>query len=132
MPFYVFCGSQLLVAYLRSAKRDAAKHAGAVLKCLVKTIRARFPHTRIIFRGDSGFRRRHILGWCERNSVGYIIGLTKNARFKILANGLVSAAEEAFKATAEKQRCFGECQYAKHPRASLNCLPLRQHKHVRE
>jgi hypothetical protein len=72
--------------------------------------------------------------WAGVNAivVGYIIGLTKNARFEVLADGLVSAAEEAFKATAEKQRCFGECQYAKHPRASPNCLPLRQHKHVRE
>ncbi len=42
-PLYVFSGSQLLVAYLRPAKRDAAKYAGAVLKYLPRAIRARFP-----------------------------------------------------------------------------------------
>ncbi len=35
LPLYVFCGEQLLVAYLRPAKKDAALHAAAILKLLV-------------------------------------------------------------------------------------------------
>ena len=70
LPLYVFCGDQLLVAYLRQSNQDAAKHAGAILKLLVRQIRSRFPNTRIIFRGDSGFCRDLILSWCDRFDFG--------------------------------------------------------------
>ena len=36
LPLYVFCGSQLLVAYLRPADQDAATHAWAILPAAVK------------------------------------------------------------------------------------------------
>lgn len=36
LPLFVFCGKQLLVAYLRSAQDDGAKHAWAILSLLVK------------------------------------------------------------------------------------------------
>lgn len=112
LPLYVFCGGQLLVAYLRPAKIDAAKHAGAILKLLVNAIRARFPGTRLVFRGDSGFCRRRILSWCERQGVGYIVGLAKNARLKRLAGDLMAKARDRFDASGEKQRLFGEFGYA--------------------
>ena len=69
LPLYVFCGDQLLVAYLRPSKIDASKHAGAILKLLVKRIRQSWPRTRIIWRADSGFCRDRILSWCDRNEV---------------------------------------------------------------
>lgn len=100
------------MAYLRPAKIDAAKHAGAILKLLVQAIRARFPETRIVFRGDSGFCRRRILSWCESSGVGYIVGLAKNARLKRLADDLVAKARDRFEASGEKQRLFGEFRYA--------------------
>ena len=56
LPLYVFCGDRLLVAYLRPSKIDGAKHAGAILKLLVKRIRIDWPNTKIIFRGDIGKR----------------------------------------------------------------------------
>lgn len=34
LPLYVYCGSQLLVAYLRPSKIDHAKHSRAILKLL--------------------------------------------------------------------------------------------------
>ena len=34
LPLYVFCGDELLTAYLRPSNIDAAKHARAVLKLL--------------------------------------------------------------------------------------------------
>ena len=53
LPLYVFCGDQLLVAYLRPSKIDASKHSGAILKLLVQRIRQSWPKTRIIWRADS-------------------------------------------------------------------------------
>ncbi len=67
LPLYVFCGEQLLVAYLRPAKYDGARHAAAILKLLVTRLRQAWPGVRIIFRGDSGYCRPLLLSWCERH-----------------------------------------------------------------
>jgi len=39
LPLYVFCGQQLLCAYLRPSRIDGAKHAAAILKLLVTRLR---------------------------------------------------------------------------------------------
>jgi hypothetical protein len=36
LPLYVYCGKQLLTAYLRPSDIDGAKHSGAILSLLVK------------------------------------------------------------------------------------------------
>ena len=43
LPLYVFCGQQLLCAYLRPSRIDGAKHAAAILKLLVKRLRQKWP-----------------------------------------------------------------------------------------
>ena len=53
----VFCGEHLLCSYLRPSNIDAARHSRAILKLLVQRIRQRWPATRIMIRGDSGFLR---------------------------------------------------------------------------
>ena len=75
LPLYVFCGDHLLVAYLRPADIDPAKHAAGILKLLVGRLRQAWPEVRIILRADSGFCRWRLLRWCERHGLGYIIGL---------------------------------------------------------
>ncbi|MDT8389694.1 MAG: IS1380 family transposase [Lentisphaeria bacterium] len=84
LPLYVFCGSQLLVSYLRPSNIDAAKHSWAILSLLVsllvKRFRQEWPDVNIIFRGDSGFCRHRMLEWCNRHNVGFIVGLAKNKR----------------------------------------------------
>ena len=42
LPLYVFCGQQLLVAYLRPSNIDASKHAWPILSLLVKLKLIRF------------------------------------------------------------------------------------------
>lgn len=111
LPLYVFCGEQLLVSYLRPAKIDGAKHAGAILKLLVKQLRAAWPKVRIIFRGDSGFCRRRILSWCERNGVGYLVGLARNPRIEYLASWWMESAMEAHALSGKGVRCFGHVFY---------------------
>ena len=95
LPLYVFCRKQLLVSYLRPSKIDGAKHAWAILALLVKRLRQVWPQVRIIFRGDSGFCRWRMLLWCERNNVGYIVGIAKNKRLNAL--------------TAQRQRDARDC-----------------------
>ena len=112
LPLYVFCGSQLLCAYLRPSKIDGAKHAWAILALLVKRLRQAWPEVKIIFRGDSGFCRWKMLRWCERHRVDYIVGLAKNPRLKAIGADLMEQAERAFDETGDKQRLFGEFEYA--------------------
>jgi len=112
LPLYVFCGSRLLVAYLRPANIDAALHSGAILKLLVKRIRQQWPNVRIIFRGDSGFCRWKLMRWADRNNVRYIIGLARNAVLERLSQRWAETAKTQFEQTHQKQRMFGEFSYA--------------------
>jgi hypothetical protein len=111
LPLYVFCGEQLLVAYLRPSKIDPARHAWAILKLLVGRLREQWPAVKIILRADSGFCRWKLLQWCDRTGVDYLIGLARNSRLEALAAPLLAQAEGAFTATQEKQRHFGWLEY---------------------
>lgn len=112
LPLYVFCGGQLLVAYLRPADIDPALHSRAILKLLVKRIRQQRPNVQIIFRGDSGFCRWRTMRWCDRNDVGYIIGIASNAVLDKLAQEWTDESARQFDQTGQKQRIFGEFMYA--------------------
>ena len=52
-------------AELRTADQDAAAGAREELARVVALIRRRWPHTRIIVRGDSGLCREDLLAWIE-------------------------------------------------------------------
>ncbi len=112
LPLYVFCGDQLLVSYLRRSNRDASRHSGPILKLLAKRLRQAWPGVKLIFRGDSGFCRKNILHWCDRNQVGYVVGLAKNARLKVLGAPQLAQAEAECRRTGEKVRIFTDFDYA--------------------
>jgi hypothetical protein len=111
LPLYVFCGQQLLCAYLRPSRIDGAKHAAAILKLLVKRLRQQWPQVRIVFRGDSGFCRQRIINYCERAGVNYIIGLARNARLQAITELMELAMQDEFEHTKVKQREIGEFMY---------------------
>ncbi len=111
LPLYVTCRDQLLVAYLRPANIDGAKHAWAILALLVKRLRQEWPDVRIVFRADSGFCRWRMLRWCDRHGVYYIVGLAKNSRINKMAAPLIDRARKRFAATGRKQRRFGNLVY---------------------
>jgi hypothetical protein len=112
LPLYVFCGTQLLVAYLRPSNIDPALHSRAILKLLVARIRQQWPKVRIIFRGDSGFCRWRLMRWCDRNNVGYITGIARNPVLEGLAQQWTYESTKHFEQTGQKQRIFGEFMYA--------------------
>jgi len=112
LPLYVYCDSQLLVAYLRPSKIDPAKHSRAILKLLVERFRQVWPGVRITFRGDSDFCRWRLLRWCERHDVYYIVGLAKNSVLMRLGESFRRQAQEQFQHNKQKQRIFGEFEYA--------------------
>ena len=111
LPLYVFCGDQCLVSYLRPSNIDGAKHSWAILALLVKRLRRAWPEVSITLRGDSGFCRHKMLGWCERNEVNYIVGLAKNPRLNQLSQPWTDQAKSQFEAQQHKQRLFTELHY---------------------
>lgn len=112
LPLYVFCNEQLLVSHLRPANIDGAKHTWVILALLVKRFREEWPDVKIIFRGDSGFCRHLMLGWCEKHDVKYIVGIAKNNCLLKKAEELIKKAETKYQETQEKQRLFDDFHYA--------------------
>jgi hypothetical protein len=111
LPLYVFCGDELLVAYLRPSNIDAAKHARAVLKLLAAKLRAAWPQVRLTIRADSGFCRWRLMRWCDSHGVGYVLGLAKNPILQQEARDWIERAERRFAQTREPQRLFGSFAY---------------------
>jgi Transposase DDE domain group 1 len=112
LPLYVFCGDELLAAYLRPSKIDAAKHSRAVLKLLVGRLRRAWPEVRITIRADSGFCRWRLMRWCDSRGIGYVLGLARNPALERLAVDRTNQASRKFRATNQPQRIFGSFAYA--------------------
>jgi len=111
LPLYVFCGEQLLTAYLRPSGIDGAHHSRAILRLLVHRLREAWPDVRIILRGDSGFCRWRLMRWCERNDVFYILGLARNKVLERRARPAMRKAERVVKRTGEAYRVFRSIRY---------------------
>jgi hypothetical protein len=112
LPLYVFCGEHLLVALLKPSWMGAAKRSWAILALLVKKLRSVWPDVKITFRGDSAFSRWRMLKWCEKNNVGYIVGVARNARLEAMAGPLREMSRAAFEVEGKPHRCFGDVSYA--------------------
>ncbi len=82
LPLYVFCGRHLLAAKLRRPNIDASAGAVEEIAWIVARIRRRWPRTRILLRGDSGFAREALIAWCEANRVDFLFGLARNERLE--------------------------------------------------
>jgi hypothetical protein len=112
LPLYVFCGGELLTAYLRPSNIDASRHSRALLKLLVQKLRAAWPEVKITLRADSGFCRWRLMRWCDSHGIGYILGLAKNPVLERVARDEIDRAERQFQRTAQPQRIFGSFSYA--------------------
>ncbi len=112
LPLYVFCGDQLLVAHLRTADGDAARHSRVILKLLVERLRRAWPDVRIAVRADGGFCRWRLMQWCDEQGVGYVLGLARNSRLQALAGPWMHEAAARWERTRQPQRLFGTFAYA--------------------
>jgi hypothetical protein len=80
MPFHVYDGltGKLITATIRPGKTPRAGEILALLKRIVRKIRARFPETVLIFRADSHHSKPEVHAWCEANGVEFVTGLSPN------------------------------------------------------
>jgi hypothetical protein len=111
LPLYIFSGEHLLCARLRPSNIDAAAGSVQELDRIVGQTRVRWPETKIIVRGDSGFCREDIMAWCEANSVDFVLGLAKNSRLLAMSLSTRVQAQINFLDTGAASRVFDEFSY---------------------
>ncbi len=108
----MFCGRHLLAAKLRRSNIDGSAGAIEEVARIIGHIRRRWPKTRILLRGDSGFAREALMAWCEANRVDYRFGLARNARLEETVKAeLLAAALDAIR-TGRPARRFKDLRYA--------------------
>jgi hypothetical protein len=111
LPLYIFCGEHVLCARLREANHDAAFGALQEIQRIVGQIRAAWPATKIILRGDSGFCRNPLMSWCENNRVDFVFGLAGNQRLRKIIGAQMHAATQQWNQTGKPARVFSEFTY---------------------
>ena len=111
LPLYIFCGEYLLCARLQTADTDAAAGSVTELERIVQRIRAAWPDTSIIVRGDSGFCREELLSWCEDNDVHFIIGIGKNNRLNLEIEEELALAKALYQCSGKASRVFKDFCY---------------------
>jgi hypothetical protein len=113
-PLFIFDGDtdQLITAVLRPGNAHASRGVRPILRRLVRLLRTYWPRVRIEIRADSGFAVRKLYDFCEREGVGYTIGLIPNPRLGREAESLLA---EAHRQSAElggaKVRLVSEVSY---------------------
>jgi hypothetical protein len=119
LPLYIFCGSHLLCARLRSSDCDASAGAVTEVERIVGQIRSRWPQVQIILRADSGFAREELMAWCEQHGVDFVFGLARNARLQRALGGELTQAREQFELSGQATRIFRDFTYQ--TRKSWSC-----------
>ena len=119
LPLYIFCGEHLLCARLRPSNQDGAAGSVDELERIVAQIRTRWPKTRIVIRGDAGFCREAIMGWCESNRVSYVLGLARNKRLQRALGREMAEAQAVHEQTGQAARRFRDFRYR--TRKSWSC-----------
>jgi hypothetical protein len=112
-PLLVFDGDtdQLVTAVLRPGNAHGSRGAVAVLKRVVRALRARWPGVRIELRADSGFAVPALYDWCESEGIAYTVGLAPNPRLEALAAPLLAEAQRQQALAGDKVRLAGEAPY---------------------
>jgi hypothetical protein len=111
LPLYIFCGHELLGGWLRPSDIDASAGALKRVRTIVQRLREVWPQVQIVLRGDSGFCREPLMGWCEGNGVDYLFGLAKNPRLLAELQAELALAEAQYQSSGQAARVFKDFCY---------------------
>lgn len=112
-PILVFDGAgRLLTAMLRPAKRPKGSEIRALLRRLLRAIRANWPNTSILLRADSHYCAPDVLDWCRANGIDFIFGVAPTTTLRRRVEALEASTKARFAAApqAGKVRRFKEFQ----------------------
>jgi hypothetical protein len=113
LPLHLYEGlSGRLITTIFKAKRFTGAQMLAVLTRLVKRLRQAWPHTLLIFRGDSHFAYPEVRQWIEEQpDLSYVTGLTSNRVLTELAREIVEQAKRAYERDGGKSTRFHSTRY---------------------
>ena len=101
----------MLCCRLRPSNIDASHGSVQELERIVARVRACWPHTRIVVRGDSGFCREELMAWCEDQGVDFVLGLARNPRLQRSLERQMRKSRRRCAATGEASRRFHDFRY---------------------
>jgi hypothetical protein len=82
-PIVVFDGEgRIVTAVLRPAKRPKGTEIRAFLRRLLRAIRANWPTTRILIRGDSHYCCPEVIDFCRANKLDFIFGVAPTSTLR--------------------------------------------------
>ncbi len=111
LPLYITCGDHVLGVRLRPSRIDASACALEELERVVGRIRERWPEVEITVRGDSGFCREELMGWCEQHGLSYVFGMARNPRLQGMIEGEMEASRLACRESGEASRRYRDGRY---------------------
>jgi Transposase DDE domain group 1 len=79
MHIYHVTSGTPVATILRPARTPKGTEVRTVIKHVTKRLRQHWPHTRMVWRGDSHYGRVEAMEWAEDNGCDYIFGLPCNA-----------------------------------------------------
>lgn len=96
-PIVVFDDAgRFVAAVLRPAKRPKGTEIRAHLRRLVRAIRANWPNTAILIRGDSHYCSPLVIDWCRANRVDFIFGVAPTTTLRKHIQDLENTTAERF------------------------------------
>ena len=110
-PIVVFDGEgRFITAVLRPAKRPGGKEIKAFLRRLLRAIRANWPKTQIMLRGDSHYCSPEVLDFCRANGLDYILGVAPTTTLRRHIGDLEASVKARYEAAPKqgKARRFRE------------------------
>lgn len=113
MPLHVYEGKsgKLLTTILRPGKRPSGKETVAILKRLVKRIRAAWPKVGILLRGDAHYSAPEVFDFCHAYNLQYVLGLTPKEPMLKQVSSLVELAKQHFVMDKQSTQLFGAFHY---------------------
>ncbi|MDO8753244.1 MAG: IS1380 family transposase [Anaerolineales bacterium] len=121
LPLMIFEGvsGALVAAVLRSGRRPTGAENAMILKRVLKRIRAHFPDTQILVRGDGHFSTPELMAMIDAMPhTDFIFGLASNAVINRLAEPLMQSAcklwgdVQTFDVVPDSVRLYDEFDYA--------------------
>jgi Transposase DDE domain group 1 len=96
-PIVVFDGEgRFVTAVLRPAKRPKGTEVRALLRRLLRAIRANWPKTAILLRADSHYCGPEVLDWCRANRVDFIFGVAPTSTLRRHVEALEASTKARF------------------------------------
>ena len=104
-PIVVFDGEgRFITAVLRPAKRPGGKEIKAFLRRLLRAIRANWPRTQILLRGDSHYCCPEVLDFCRTNGLDFILGVASTSTLRSHIEGLEARTKARFEAGVKEHK----------------------------